>query len=54
MRAVIREATGVPVIGVGGITTAEEVDAIIRRALAIRYRKNLGFYRFFIEKLATN
>jgi len=26
----VREATGVPVIGVGGITTAEEADAIVR------------------------
>ena len=28
--AVVREAAGVPVIGVGGITTAEEADAIIQ------------------------
>jgi len=46
VRAAIREATGVPVIGVGGITTAEEINAIITRAPAIRYRKNLEFYRF--------
>lgn len=28
--AAVKEATGVPVIGVGGITTAEEADSIIR------------------------
>ena len=26
----VREASGVPVIGVGGITTAEEADAIVK------------------------